>query len=307
MGEKRALLILHGKQATNEAVRDAVMTLRDRGWELAVRVTWEAGDAERFVSEALALGFRTLIAGGGDGSVRNLCHAMMESGKDDLALAILPLGTANDLATAAGIDSDPLQALSLLEQPATPVDVIQVNDSYFLNMATGGFGTEVTTETSEDLKKMLGGAAYLLTGLTRFTEVRPARGHFSGPDFEWDGEFLALGLGNGRQAGGGQKLCPDALINDGLLDVAILPAQMDLLAGVRELFDREAREDPEQEGLFVRQRLTSLTIETPDTMNLNLDGEPIQDTRFQVRLHDAALKLHLPADSPLIAAPSSAG
>lgn len=296
----KSLLVLHGKQAANEDVRHAVMDWRDKGHDLAVRVTWEAGDAERYVKEALELGYTTLIAGGGDGSVRDIVHAMMASDRNDLALAILPLGTANDFATAAGIPEVMSQALALLDSPAKASDVIQVNDHYFLNMATGGFGTEVTTQTSEDLKGMLGGAAYLLTGLTRFSEIQAAEGSFRGDDFEWQGEFLALGLGNGRQAGGGQRLCPDALINDGLLDVAILPAQMDLLAGVRELFDSEARKNPELEGLFVRTRLSSLQVKTPSPMNLNLDGEPVQSTEFNITVIRDRLKLHLPSDSPLL-------
>ncbi|MCG8394024.1 MAG: lipid kinase YegS [Pseudomonadales bacterium] len=297
---EKSMLILHGKQATNDAVRQAVMDYRDRGQELAVRVTWEAGDAERYVREALDSGYRTLVAGGGDGSVRDIVHAMMSSEQDSLNLAVLPLGTANDFATAAGIPDDMGAALELLESPPTPCDVVQINNHFFLNMATGGFGTEVTTQTSEELKNMLGGAAYLLTGLTRFTEIQAARGHFQGNGFEWEGEFLAVGLGNGRQAGGGQRLCPDALINDGLLDVAILPADMDLLAGVRELFDSDARQDPDHEGLFIRTRLQSLRVETPSAMHFNLDGEPLKDTTFEVEVISNRLNVHLPTDSPLL-------
>lgn len=292
----KALLILHGKQATNEAVREAVSERRQAGWDLAVRVTWEGGDAQRYVSEALALGYTTVIAGGGDGSVREITQALMSADKPDLALAIIPLGTANDLASAAGIPESAAAALALLETPPRPVDVIQANEAYYLNMATGGFGTEVTTETSEDLKKVLGGAAYLLTGLTRFTEVRPAEGTFKGPDFEWHGDFIALGVGNGSQAGGGQRLCPDARLDDGLMDVAILPAQMDLLAGVKNLLSG----DESNEGLFVRARLNELHIATPEPMNLNLDGEPLEAREFTLKVHHHALALHLPEGSPLL-------
>ena len=101
--ERKALLILHGKQAAHQALREAVMSRREDGWDLAVRVTWEGGDAERYVDEALSLGYRTIIAAGGDGSVRDITQAMMASGKPDLALAIVPMGTANAFATAAGI------------------------------------------------------------------------------------------------------------------------------------------------------------------------------------------------------------
>lgn len=297
--ERKALLILHGKQATHQALREAITARREQGWDLAVRVTWEGGDAERYVAEALSLGYRKVIAAGGDGSVRDITQAMMASGEADLALAIVPLGTANDFATAAGIPEDPAEALALLDRAPRPVDVIQVNDSYFLNMATGGFGTDVTTQTSEDLKELLGGAAYLLTGLSRFTEIRAAEGRFRGPDFEWQGEFLALGLGNGRQAGGGQRLCPEACINDGLMDVAILPAEMDLLAGVRGLFNGD-NGDGTREGLFVRARVSELEIETPEPMHLNLDGEPLKDQRFKLKVLPGAMGLVVGEDCPMM-------
>ena len=76
MTTPKALLILHGKQALNEDVRAAVQARRDLGWELAVRVTWEGGDAQRLVNEALDDGYTHLIAGGGDGTLRDVAEAM---------------------------------------------------------------------------------------------------------------------------------------------------------------------------------------------------------------------------------------
>ena len=63
MSAGKAFLILHGKQALNEEVRAAVEQQRAAGWELAVRLTWEAGDAQRLVHEALDAGYTHLIAG----------------------------------------------------------------------------------------------------------------------------------------------------------------------------------------------------------------------------------------------------
>ena len=76
MQERKALLILHGKQALNAEVRTAVEARRAQGWQLDVRDTWEAGDAQRLVNEALAAGYPTLIAGGGDGTLRDVAEAM---------------------------------------------------------------------------------------------------------------------------------------------------------------------------------------------------------------------------------------
>ncbi len=117
MDKDKVLLVLHGKQAGNEEVRAAVAAQREAGRELAVRVTWEDGDARRIVEEALAVGYATLVAGGGDGTLREVAEALAR-GRGEASLAILPLGTANDFARAAGIPLEPAAALALLDQTA---------------------------------------------------------------------------------------------------------------------------------------------------------------------------------------------
>ncbi|MFJ4349276.1 lipid kinase YegS [Pseudomonas sp. NPDC089428] len=294
MPKRKAILILHGKQAMNEAVRQAVGALRERGWTLDVRVTWEGGDARRLVGEALAAGYGHVIAGGGDGTLRDVAEAMGQA-RSEASLALLPLGTANDFARAAGISLEPAEALALLELPPRSIDLGQVGDQLFLNMATGGFGSQVTASTSEDLKKMLGAAAYLFTGLTRFSELQTASVQLSGPGFDWQGDLLALGIGNGRQAGGGQVLCPDAQVDDGLLDIAILPAPQEMVGALRDLLAGE--------GLFVRARLPWVEITCSQGLDINLDGEPLQADSLRFAAVPAALKLHLPPNSPLISRP----
>lgn len=294
--ERKALLILHGKQAQNEEVRAAVMALRENGWQLAVRLTWEGGDAARLVDEALAAGYPTLIAGGGDGTLREVAEVMALAGSD-ASLALLPLGTANDFARAAGIPLAPVEALSLLEFEPRPIDLGEVDGQLFLNMATGGFGSKVTANTSEELKKLLGGAAYFLTGLTRFSEVHAAFGRFKGPDFAWEGDFLALGIGNGRQAGGGHALCPQARIDDGLLDICIVPAPQDMVGTLGTLLSGGVLG---VESVSVSARLPWLEVEAPEGLDINLDGEPMEGQRLRFSARPGALRLHLPDISPLL-------
>ncbi|ELQ13191.1 lipid kinase [Pseudomonas fluorescens BRIP34879] len=295
MTTPKALLILHGKQALNEDVRSAVNARRELGWELAVRVTWEGGDARRLVDEALGNGYTHIIAGGGDGTLRDVAEAMAQS-KADASLVLMPLGTANDFAKAAGVPQEPAQALALLDTPARAIDLGQVGGQIFLNMATGGFGSQVTANTSEDLKKVLGGAAYLFTGLTRFSELKAAYAELDGPDFHWQGELLALGIGNGRQAGGGHELCPEAMADDGLLDVSILPAPQEVVGTLRELMNNGWGLD----AMFVRARLPWVQIRQARELYINLDGEPLNGDDLRFEALPKALRVHLPEGSPLV-------
>lgn len=296
MNAPKAWLILNGKQANNEELRAAVQFRRQLGWDLSVRVTWEDGDIERLVAEGLSAGCTHLVAAGGDGTLGTVTHAMVEAGAR-ASLALVPLGTANDFARAAGIALAPADALALLDQPPVAVDVGRVASRSFLNMVTGGVGSQVTASTSEELKRVLGGGAYLLAGLSRFAEVHALHGRFRGPGFDWEGDFLAFGVGNGRQAGGGQLLCPNALIDDGLLDLCIIPAPDDTVGTIGTLLAGGLQGI---EAISINARLESIDLEVENSVDINLDGEPLSGRDLSFSVARRALRLHLPPDSALI-------
>lgn len=300
-------LILNGKSAGDDAVRDAVAQLRGQGQNLNVRVTWEAGDAERYVREAIAAQAKLLIAGGGDGTLSEVAEAMAHTGQEAQrlpALALLPLGTANDFATAAGIPVEPLLALRLpAHTQARPIDLMRVEGDgkvhWCANLASGGFGTEVTVETHEGLKKMLGGLAYVITGIGKLGRIDPIQARIRGEDFEWQGGFIALGIGNGRQAGGGQQLCPEALLDDGLLDLTIIPELSgELMSTLGTLFSEGKHAALEQVAECARLR--ELWVESEQPLMLNLDGEPLQARRFHIQCVAGRVRMHLPAETPLL-------
>lgn len=308
MSQPRWCLILNGKAAGNDAVRAAVTQARERGARLDVRVTWESGDAERYVTEAIADGVDTVIAGGGDGTLSEVATTLAHRDEDAdalPALALLPLGTANDFATAAELPLEPQAALALIaEAPARPIDLLRVTADHgphwCANMATGGFGTQVTVETDEAMKRVLGGLAYVVTGLSRLGRVEPMRARFRGPDFAWEGSFIALGLGNGRQAGGGQALCPDALVDDGLLELTIVPELTGAFAAtLGTLITGGKRAALEQAA--VRARLPWVEIDVAEPIALNLDGEPETSRHFRVDCVPGRLRMHLPTGCPLLA------
>ena len=292
-------IILHGKAAGDLRVRQAIRTLRRDGHGIGVRVTYEAGDAAMLAQEAVAQARRgdldVIVAGGGDGTVNEVFSAALAAGPlDHCSFGILPLGTANDFARAADIPvNDMTAALRLAaEGPAHVIDVGRINDRSFINVMTGGFGSRVTVETDPELKRRLGGLAYLLTGLSRFRELSTNSGRFRADGFDWEGRFLALAIGNGRQAGGGIPLCPDALIDDGLLDLMILPE-----LGPEERLDAFGRLLSQGaagiEELVIRVRSPWIDFTSDDVLHVNLDGEPMHTTQFRAVCESRALAVHL--------------
>lgn len=316
MPKPRWRLILNGKSAGDDAVRQAVAAMRERGVALSVRVTWEHGDAERYVSEAIADGIDTIIAAGGDGTLSDVATTLAhreESAEELPSLGLVPLGTANDFATAAQIPMQPSAALALIHDAAAqPIDLLRIDDGDTLhwcaNLASGGFGTQVTVDTDDGLKKMLGGLAYLITGIATLGRIEPihARIRGSGPagPFEWSGDFIALGLGNGRLAGGGQALCPDAVIDDGLIDVTIVPELTGEVGGTVRTLITEGKQAA-LDRVAVRAQLPWLVIEAAEPLTLNLDGEPVESTRFRVDCIARRVRMHLPAGCPLLGIPGN--
>ncbi|MEJ5065675.1 lipid kinase YegS [Erwinia sp. MYb375] len=291
------LAILNGKSAGNEALREAIATLRNEGFPLEVRVTWEHGDGERYVREAVALQAETVIAAGGDGTINEVATALAGlSPERRPVLGLVPLGTANDFATSAGIPLEMENALRLaILGKATAIDLARVNDDhYFINMATGGFGTRITTETPEKLKSALGGVSYFIHGLMRMDTLKADSCTLEGPDFHWQGDALVIGIGNGRQAGGGQRLCPTALINDGKLELSIATSQELLPTLVHKLTSNE--ENPN----LITASLSWLTIRAPNEMTFNLDGEPLSGTEFRIEVMPDALECRLPPSCELL-------
>ncbi|MBV6817010.1 lipid kinase YegS [Rahnella sp. PD12R] len=291
-----ALLILNGKGAGNEELREAVGALREEGVKLSVRVTWEHGDAARYVAEAVELGCGTVIAGGGDGTINEVAGALAQLGAEAPVLGIIPLGTANDFATGCNIPLSPEQALQLaVKGRVVDIDLAKVNDQhFFINMATGGFGTRITTETPEKLKAALGGVSYFIHGLLRLDTLKADSCEIKGPDFSWQGDALVIGIGNGRQAGGGQQICPDALINDGLLQLRLLTSEELLPSFLRSLINNEENKN------IVSASLPWLEINAPHDMTFNLDGEPLTGKQFRIEVLPNAIQCRLPPNCELL-------
>jgi lipid kinase YegS len=235
------------------------------------------------------------VAGGGDGTINEVFAAAYDAQlPETCSLAILPLGTANDLAHAAGVPTDDVAAALRLAVNAHPrrMDAGFVDGRLFVNVVSGGFGSRVTAETDPKLKERLGGLAYALTGMAHFSELSGHHGRFRAEGFAWEGDFVAFAIGNGRQAGGGIPLCPNALIDDGLLDLTIVPA-MDGPAYL-DTFAQLLRDGAAGvQASLVTNRTAWIAYDSDDEINVNLDGEPLLFKKFEVEVRKRLLPVRL--------------
>jgi lipid kinase YegS len=294
-------LILNDRAAASVELRAAVKELRASGHPIEARVIWEPGDAVLLAREAAEAGTDVVVAAGGDGTLNEVVNGVMQA-RGRCAIGVLPFGTANDFATAAGVPREPWETLSLVAQ-AEPIsiDVGKLNDRYFVNVASGGFGAQVTAQTPGPLKQALGGTAYLLTGLAQLINAEEQYARLSAPHFQWEGGLYLLAIGNARQAGGGFLVSPRAIVNDGLLDVTVMPSMgfVDLLDVLGDLLIKGTHAEHEQ---VVQFRVPRLDIHAQKPLHLNLDGEPLQGRTFHFRVLPRRLRFYLPPSTPLISA-----
>ena len=215
-------------------------------------------------------------------------------------MAVLPLGTANDFANAIGVaDMDLPDALRIAaEVSPTGIDVVQANERYFLNVATGGVGSSVTTETPKAAKKLFGKVAYLITGLREIGSLKAQSIALEAGDWSWNGRFLVLAIGNARFAGGGFDLCPAACLDDGLLELCVVPDadSENRSAPLREIIDSGIQGVTSS---VVQRRVAEVTVSCDSILQLNLDGEPLEASKFVIRTRPEALRFHLPDRCPL--------
>jgi lipid kinase YegS len=284
------VLIVHGSRAEHTGLRKAVMRLRGRGHRIDVRVTWEPGDGTLYARDAVAEMPRAIVAVGGDGTVNEVLNGIAGT---DVALGIVPLGTANDFARQARISDNPESALgTILRKDAVRIDAASLNERRFLNVSTGGIGALVTASVSKDTKARLGPLAYALSSLRHLARSRSFRGRFVSPGLEYDGAFSFFAVGNARRTGGGRAITPGASVTDGLLDVLIVEALPRMeLARVGLALRRGAHVD--SPGVHYAQ-VPELSLRAERPVPVNVDGEFAQLVNLDYRSHRLDVRVFLP-------------
>lgn len=291
-------LIINGEHSYTDALREAVQAVRATGLLVESEVCREPGHAMQLAGSAAEEGVDAVVAVGGDGTLNEVINGVYAVSKSfECGIGIVPNGTANDFAARFGIPVDnPVDALGIVARGhVRHLDLGRVNGELFANVASGGFGAEVVSETSPTLKKLAGKLAYVLTGLANLTalESRPAR--IEGEGFTWEGDLFSVNVGNSGHAGGGLHVCPRAVLDDGLLDMLVVP-DMPLRNAV-QLYDEMRNGWLAESDLVLYHQSPWFHIEAPGGIQVNLDGESRTGASFHFDLLPQAMPFYTPLDA----------
>lgn len=254
--------------------------------DAVVRHTAAPGDAERLAREALEEGARRVVAAGGDGTLNEIVNGLAaDFGRAQLGL--IPLGTGNDFSRSVGIPTDVEAAIALLETGTVrAVDVGRATvgeaSRFFLNMSAGGFSGEVS-ERAGEAKDRWGPLAYMRAALGSLTDLRSYLTTITVNGAETlHLETYNIVISNGRYVAAGIPAAPEAVLDDGLLDVMIYPATS--LPQVAMLVPMVLLGRHTDSELLLFRRATRLETACDPPMGFNADGELLGEgpARFEV-------------------------
>jgi len=294
----RRLLVVYNPTAGRRGRRriEAVLAaLRARGCRLDLRETSAPGDAEALARTAATEQVDLLVAAGGDGTINEAVNGLVGRGAGEEAppLAILPLGTANALASEIGLDLDPgrLARTIALGRPV-PVSLGRANDRLFTMMAGVGFDAHVVDAVSLDLKRLIGKGAYVwesARALRRFA--------FPGYRVTLDGalhDAASVIVAKGRFYGGRFVCAPEARLTEPLFQVCLFgrPGAWNALRYAAALGLGTLGRLPDYSVVPAREVL----IEGPEGDPVQGDGDVIARLPVRIRLLPEALRLVMPPE-----------
>ena len=307
MKKTTACLVVHPRSGKNLArVSDVVAVLAKAGWTTDVVLKESKGQTMELAARAAEAGYDFVIAYGGDGTVNHVINGVLAfSGKRPAAVGVIPGGTANVWAAEVGIPTDPVRAAqSLVESEVRTVDVghvgvesltLDANSSaidrlaasaggarrHFLLMAGLGADASLMGAASSELKHKLGVAAVVLAAVKMLPSIAAYPVSIRVDDSRmptWEGRALQIVVGNTRLYGKVTKMTPDALLDSGALDLAVITARSKWSA-LMQVVTLLLRGGPSH-SQSVKARAVNVRISAPANVDLQLDGSAVRLKKY---------------------------
>ncbi len=286
-----------------DAVRDQILCLIERqiGDNYTVCVTAAPMDALRSAAEAATAGCTDILVVGGDGTINEVVNGILAAGPEHQpSLGIISSGTGQGLALSLGLPrSFGEQVRCAVLGTPTAIDAARLSyinaagascHRFFVNECQIGFGAEVVRRTAGRRKRAGGLLAYGLRAFTLLFAYKP-----SGITVTIDGlirmrqDALGVSIGNGAITAGGMRLTPDALLDDGTLDLLLICRQP-LLRRVHSFAQIYAGRHTRMPG-FRYARGQSIFIGSEEPLRVAADGELLGTVPCSIEIAPAAIRI----------------
>jgi diacylglycerol kinase (ATP) len=278
----------HGR--ARRLVKPALEAFRRQGVEFEVRESLNAQNLTELARQAREEKPDLIVSAGGDGTHHYVINELYGS---EIPLGLLPAGRGNDLSTGVGIPTDPRAAAqTLLHGRVREVDLARVGPVVYACVAGAGFDSIVNRYTNEQARWLSGSPAYIWSLLCCLKEYRPRPLELIADGASFSEEVLFAVVGNNCSYAGGVKMAPHAKLEDGLLDVCIVPymGRLELLRWIPRAYRGDHLRHPRIKYFQARK----ITLRSSSPMELFGDGEFLQELPATIEVVPHALRVMAP-------------
>lgn len=297
MDKKRALVLINRKAGTGKAgneVMDIITALGERDYE---PVVYPILPGTELTSESIVGQYDgkadLILCSGGDGTLNHVVNAMMKL-KTRPILAYIPAGSTNDFARGLGIPAGKVGAISAaVEGKPFSYDIGRMNDHYFNYVAAFGAFSKVSYATDQELKNVLGYAAYVISAIAELPQNIGYNCHMKieTDDFTEEGDYIFGAVCNSASVGG-MKLLENADVkqDDGEMELILIRAPRNI-GDINLILTALATGDINSNFITFRQ-VTRVTFYSDENTSWTIDGEYGGDARkTEIEVIDKAITI----------------
>ena len=271
---KKLLFIFNPRSGRGE-IRNKLLDVIDvfvkGGYEVIAHPTQGPMDGCK-MAEEMAKDVDLIVCSGGDGTLDEVVTGLMKA-KANVPIGYIPAGSTNDFANSLEIPRDMVEAAqNIIEGKLYSFDVGDFNNDTFVYVAAFGLFTDVSYQTSQHLKNMLGHLAYLMEGSKRIFDVKTYKMQVRANDKVYEGEYLYGMITNSHSVGGFKNLIgPGVEMNDGLFEVTLIKKPNNLLE-LNEIIAAllNANDNTDMIDAF---KTDCLELHAEESISWTLDGE----------------------------------
>jgi YegS/Rv2252/BmrU family lipid kinase len=302
---KKWLVIVNPKAGNGKGKKDwdrISSLLTEEEIPFTVKFTEKKSHAVQFTIDAINEGFRKIITVGGDGTLNEVVNGVFSNtvcSPDDLTLAMIPVGTGNDWGRMFGIPPDYKKAIKIIRENkhmAHDVGLVSFYDGaeekkrYFINIAGLGFESVVVRRTNfQKDKGHSGKAIYFYNLLMSLLTYKNTKAELIIDGRKVNADVFSVNVGNGRYCGGGMRQTPDALPDDGILDVTVINGmgKFEIIRNLKILYDGTILSHPKVDGY----KCKNLKVSCDEVLYVEADGESLGHTPAEFSIIPSSINM----------------